>query len=103
MTSFTTEEQNMICLYDPGSREGLIHELREMQKDLYPDEDDLKALSRSVIKKLKRMTDDEYFELVKQLSPFYPLDDYSFLDEDSAYAWSDEPDYDDIDPDEDFD
>ena len=30
MTVFTTEEQNLICLYDPGSREGLIHELREM-------------------------------------------------------------------------
>ena len=36
MTTFTTEEQNLICLYDPGSREGLIHELHEMQKDLMP-------------------------------------------------------------------
>ena len=36
MTVFTTEEQNLICLYDPGSREGLIHELHEMQKDLMP-------------------------------------------------------------------
>ena len=45
MTTFTTEEQNLFCLYDPGSREGLIHELHEMQKDLMPDEDDLEALT----------------------------------------------------------
>ena len=46
MTVFTTEEQNLICLYDPGSREGLIHELHEMQKDLMPDEEDLGAHDR---------------------------------------------------------
>ena len=75
MTMFTTEEQNLICLYDPGSREGLIHELREMQKELTPDEDDLEALTRSVLEKLERMTDVEYFEVVEALAPFYPLDD----------------------------
>ena len=72
MTTFTTEEQNLICLYDPGSREGLIHELREMQKDLMPDEDDLEALTRGVLTKLERMTDAEYFEVAEALSPFYP-------------------------------
>lgn len=102
--TFTTEEKNLICLYDPGSREGLMYELREMQKDLLPDEDDLEALTRSVLKKLEHMTDAEYVEVVQALAPFYPLDDDLFMDsesypdEDSAFGWSDHPDYDDFDP-----
>ena len=72
MTTFTTEEQNLICLYDPGSREGLIHELHEMQKDLMPDEEDLEALTRSVLAKLERMTDAEYFEITEALNRAQP-------------------------------
>ena len=99
MTTFTTEEQNLICLYDPGSRDGLIYELREMQKDLMPDEDDLEALTRSALAKLERMTDAEYFEIAEALNPFYPLDDASYPDEDSAFGWTDNPEWDEIDPD----
>ena len=104
MIRFTTEEQNQICLYNPGSREGLMYELREMQKDLLPDEDDLEALARRVLKKLERMTDKEYFDVVQALEPFYPLDDPfmeddSYMDEDSAFGWTDDPDWDEIDPD----
>ena len=100
MIRLNTEEKNLICLYDPGSREGLIYELREMQKDLLPDEDDLEALTRKVIKKLEHMTDEEYFEIATSLAPFYPLDEvYAYMDEDSGYGWMDSPDYDDIDPD----
>ena len=57
MIRFNTEEQNLICLYDPGSRDGMIYELREMQKELTPDEDDLEALTRSVLEKLERLRD----------------------------------------------
>lgn len=99
MTTFMTEEQNLICLYDPGSREGLIHELREMQKDLMPDEDDLEALTRGVLTKLERMTDAEYFEVAEVLSPFYPLDDEAYPDENSAFGWTDNPEWDEIDRD----
>jgi len=99
MIRFNTEEQNLICLYDPGSREGLIHELREMQKDLMPDEKDLEALTRSVLAKLERMTDAEYFEVVGALNPFYPLEDADYPDEDSAFGWTDNPEWDEIDPD----
>ena len=94
---YVYEEQNLICLYDPGSREGLIHELREMQKDLMPDEDDLEALTRSALAKLERMTDAEYFEIAEALNPFYPLDDASYPDEDSAFGWTDNPEWDEID------
>ena len=99
MIRFNTEEQNLICLYDPGSRDGLIYELREMQKELTSDEDDLEALTRSVLEKLERMTDAEYSEVVEALAPFYPLDDESYMDEDSAFGWSDNPEWDEIDPD----
>ena len=99
MIRFNTEEQNLICLYDPGSREGLIHELHEMQKDLMPDEEDLETLTRSVLAKLERMTDAEYFEITEELNPFYPLDDEAYPDEDSAFGWTDNPEWDEIDPD----
>ena len=99
MIRFNTEEQNLICLYDPGSRDGLIYELREMQKELTPDEDDLEALTRSVLEKLERMTDAENFKVVEALAPFYPLDDEPYMDEDSALGWSDNPEWDEIDPD----
>ena len=98
MTTFTTEEQNLICLYDPGSRDGLIYELRKMQKELMPDEDDLEALTRGVLEKLERMTDAEYFKVVEALAPFYPLDDEPYMDEDSAFGWTDNPEWDEIDP-----
>lgn len=97
MIRFNTEEQKLICLYDPGSRDSLIHELREMQKDLMSDEDDLEALTNSVLKKLEHMTDDEYFEIVQALDPFYPLEDESYMDENSAFRWTDNPEWDEID------
>ena len=99
MIHFNKEEKNLICLYDPGSRDGLIRELRKMQKALMPDEDDLEALSRSVLGKLERMTDAEYFEITEALNPFYPLDDEAYPDEDSAFGWTDNPAWDEIDPD----
>ena len=97
MIRFNTEEQNLICLYDPGSRDGLIPELHEMQKDLMPDEDDLEALTRSVLEKLERMTDNDYFEVVQALTPFYPLEDEPYMDEDSVFGWTDNPEWDEID------
>ena len=64
-----------------------------------PDEDDLEALTRSALAKLERMTDAEYFEIAEALNPFYPLDDASYPDEDSAFGWTDNPEWDEIDPD----
>ena len=47
----------------PGTRLGLIHELRLMQCYLMPDETSLRELSEGVIEKLKLMTDAEFAEL----------------------------------------
>ena len=84
MVQFNTEEQNLICLYDPGSRDGLIHELQTMQEFLLPDERNLRALTRRVIRKVKRMTDEEYEELEKALFQDYPLEEYYAYMEDDA-------------------
>ena len=98
MTTLTTEERNLICIYDPGTRVGAIYELRNMMDYLMPDEDDLEALAEGLIAKLERMTDDEYFEIIEELAPYYPI--YDYLDEDYGYDLYPEQFYDDIDPDE---
>ncbi len=67
MSRFTTEEINLICVYDPGNRAGTIYELRDMMRYLMPDESELKALAEGVVAKLESMTDDEYEELNREL------------------------------------
>ena len=56
MNPFTTEEMNMICLYDPGNRAGTIYELRDMLRYLMPDETELRQLAESAISKLEAMS-----------------------------------------------
>ena len=47
MIQFTSEEINLICLYDPTSRKDAMLALCEMMKDLMPDETDLEALAKT--------------------------------------------------------
>lgn len=100
--SFTTEEQNMICRYDPGSRDGLIYQLRHMMEFL-PRRKDGTGVAKSLLKKLEQMTDEEYFEVATALAPFYEQEeDYWDWDEDPDFEWSDKPEVDDYDPYDDF-
>ena len=64
---FTVEETNLMCIYGTDSRQGLTHELEEMQTHLQADETELKELSTSVITKLKGMTDEEFEEIKSEL------------------------------------
>ncbi len=82
MTNFTNEELTLICLYDPGSRVGLLYELRDMQRYLMPDERQLMDLTESTIEKLERMTDEEYEALSEMLmiSDFDPFDEINHMD-----------------------
>ena len=83
MTIFTTDELNLITLYDPGSRKGTIYELREMTGYLMPDETELRDLAQGVISKLETMTDKDFDVLSRELTPEYsPV----FPDEDSAWG-----------------
>ena len=55
--NFTFEEQQLMSIYNPGTRLGLIRTLVEMRTYLDKDEQDLKDLTDSAIAKLNAMTD----------------------------------------------
>ena len=84
MSLFTSDELNLICIYDPGYLKGLILELRGMMAMLMPDEEDLHQLTMSVLEKLEGMSDLEYQALNDMLLPdisslvFADADDIDF-------------------------
>ena len=61
--NFTFEEQQLMSIYNPGNRLGLIHALLEMRTYLDKDEQELKELTDSAIAKLNTITDAEFTEL----------------------------------------
>ena len=63
MNDFTFEEQQLMSIYNPGSRLGLIHALVEMRTYLDEDEQELKKLTDGAIAKLNLMTDAEFATL----------------------------------------
>ena len=63
MVNFTFEEINLLCIYNPGTREGTVEALSEMRGYLEPDEAELLALTDSTLTKLRAMTDIEFAEL----------------------------------------
>lgn len=63
MNTFTFEETNLLCIYNTGSRTGLIEALTDMQQELAPDEHQLRSLTDSVLDKLQNMTDDQFAQL----------------------------------------
>ena len=67
MMNFTNDEMNLMCIYDTGTRTGLIDAMSEMKKELAEGENELRDMTNSAIDKLKAMTDEEYGEM-----EFYP-------------------------------
>lgn len=61
--NFTYEEQQLMSIYNPGTRLGLIRTLVEMRTYLDMDEQELKALTDSAIAKLNPLTDSEFAKL----------------------------------------
>lgn len=66
--NFDHEELTLMMIYNTGTRQGLVRELRLMQCYLMPDETALRELSEQVIEKLKLLTDAAFAELE------FPLD-----------------------------
>ena len=60
---FTFEEQELMAIYYPGTRLGLIQALYEMRTYLDADERELRSLTDSAIYKLGRITDDDFEKL----------------------------------------
>ena len=63
MRTFTFEETNLLCIYNTGSRTGLIEALIEMRGELSPEETELRELTDSALSKLKTMSDEEFAQL----------------------------------------
>lgn len=63
MGNFTFEEMNLMCIYNTGSRTGLIKALTEMCGELAPEETELRELTDSALGKLQAMSDAEFAEL----------------------------------------
>jgi len=60
---FTFEEQELMAIYNPGTRLGLIQALNEMRTYLDEDEQELRTLTDSAVYKLSRITDDAFEKL----------------------------------------
>ena len=63
MRTFTFEETNLLCIYNTGSRTGLMETLTEMRRELSPKEAELRELTDSALSKLQAMTDEEFAQL----------------------------------------
>ena len=73
MDRFSIEELNLMCIYDTGTRSGLIAGLEKISLELAPEDEELSELIQSALKKLTAMSDQEYGELI--LVPDYKEDD----------------------------
>ena len=63
MRTFTFEEINLLCIYNTGSRAGLMEALTEMRGELSPEEAELRELTDSALSKLQAMSDAEFAQL----------------------------------------
>ena len=61
--NFNNDEMNLMCIYDTGSRTGLMNALSEMRKELSTDEVELCELTDSTLNKLSAMSDEDYEKL----------------------------------------
>lgn len=64
MERFSIEELNLMCIYDTGTRVGLIEELKSIMPELTIDDEGLTELIQMTIKKLDETSDQEYQNLI---------------------------------------
>ena len=73
MSDFTFDEINLMCIYNTGTRVGLMQALTNMRKHLEPDETELRELTDSTLHKLGSITDAQFAEL--ELLPDFDADE----------------------------
>ena len=73
MMNFTNDELNIMCIYDTGTRTGLIEALTTMREQLEEDETELIQMTDSAIRKLNAMSDADYETL--ELFPDFDEED----------------------------
>ena len=66
MSNFTFDEINLMCIYNTGTRAGLMQALTDMRGQLEPDEAELLGLTDSALRKLGRITDEQFYAWSEQ-------------------------------------
>ena len=61
--NFTNDEMSLMCIYNTGSRESLMRELREMRGYIGADQPELLAMTDSALQKLENISDEEFTKL----------------------------------------
>ena len=61
--NFTNDDMNLMFIYNTGSRESLMRELREMRVYIGADQPELLAMTDSALQKLGKISDEEFAEL----------------------------------------
>lgn len=61
--NYTNDEMNLMCIYNTGSRESLMRELREMRGYIGADQPELLAMTDSALQKLDKISDEEFTKL----------------------------------------
>ena len=61
--NFTNDEMNLMCIYNTGSRESLMRELREMRGYIGVDQPELLNMTDSALQKLENISDEEFTKL----------------------------------------
>ena len=60
MNIFTQDEINLMCIYNTGTKDGLMDALTAMREYLEPEEDELRDLTDLALDKLEHISDKEY-------------------------------------------
>ena len=58
--NLTFDEQQLMAIFNTGTREGTITALEKMSTELEPDETELRELTASTVGKLRDMSDRDY-------------------------------------------
>ena len=61
--NFTNDEMNLMYIYNTGSRESLMRELRAMRGYIGADQPELLNMTDSALQKLGKISDEEFAEL----------------------------------------
>ncbi len=62
-TSFTNDEINLMCIYNTGTKDGLMGALVAMREYLEPGEEKLRDLTDSVLEKLEAISGEDFAAL----------------------------------------
>ncbi|HPF54632.1 MAG TPA: transposon-transfer assisting family protein [Clostridia bacterium] len=60
MNTFTNDEINLMCIYNTGTKDGLMDALTAMREYLEPEESELRDLTDSVLEKLEVISEEDF-------------------------------------------